>query len=70
MTRILRRLCGEPVRQRGSHKFYERTQDGRTYQVLFSYHDGATVTGGIVRQILRNDLGLTREQARKAVKKK
>lgn len=70
MSKILRKLCGDPVRTTGSHKIFERTRSGHTYKVVFSYHDQQTVTGGIVRQILRNDLGLTREQARKAVKKK
>lgn len=70
MTKILQHLCGDPVRQRGSHKIFERRLDDRTFRVTFSYHDQATVTGGIVRQMLQNDLGLTPAEARKAVKKK
>ena len=63
MKRILRRLCGPPVRENGSHQLYRLSATGG--QTMFSYHDSATVNGGIVRQILVRDLHLTQEEARK-----
>ncbi|NTW41769.1 MAG: addiction module toxin, HicA family [Cellulomonadaceae bacterium] len=48
------------ARRKGSHKVL-RASDYP--QLLFSYHDGATVPPGVVRKILTQDIGLTDEQA-------
>jgi len=62
---LQRMLEREPLnysvhRQNGSHRVL-RAQ-GRP-QLLFSYHDGATVPPGVVRKILIRDVGLTEEEA-------
>lgn len=66
MCRILDRLCGKPISVSGSHKKYRKPGSaGETF--IFGYHNGATVTGGIVRQILVKDVGLPPTEARKVV---
>lgn len=46
----------EIVRQAGSHRVMRAPNRP---QILFSYHDGATVPPGLVRKILTRDVGLT-----------
>jgi predicted RNA binding protein YcfA (HicA-like mRNA interferase family) len=64
LDRIVRKLCGDPIRQKGSH----RTFQGRNGQFTFAYHDGAEVSGSIVRRVLIVDIGLSPEEARNEVK--
>ena len=33
----------------------------------FSFHDGQTIPGGVVKKILTKDVGLSEEEARKLV---
>lgn len=58
-------LCGEPlgyrvVRQKGSHRILQA--EGRP-QLLFSFHDGATVPPGVVRKYLVKVIGLSEDDA-------
>jgi predicted RNA binding protein YcfA (HicA-like mRNA interferase family) len=64
MYRILKRLCGEPMRQDGSHRHFVSPGGVR---FTFGYHDSAEIPGAIVRRILVQDVGLTPKQARKEV---
>lgn len=62
---LLKTLLRHPLnyqihRQRGSHRTLRA--DGRG-QILFSYHEGATVPPGAVRKILVQDAGLTEDEA-------
>lgn len=59
-------LMGTPlnyriVRQRGSHRRLEA--DGRP-SLTFSFHDRATIPGGMVRKILVDQIGLSEDDAR------
>lgn len=64
--RLLAVLRREPLRyvvarQRGSHR---HLQSERGYpDLMFSFHDGATVPPGAVRKILTRDVGLTEQDA-------
>jgi predicted RNA binding protein YcfA (HicA-like mRNA interferase family) len=49
------------VRQNGSHRRLEA--DGRP-PLMFAFHDGATIPGGMVRKILVKDVGLGDDVAR------
>jgi predicted RNA binding protein YcfA (HicA-like mRNA interferase family) len=49
------------VRQAGSHRRLEA--EGRP-ALLFAFHDGATIPGGMVRKILIKDIGLNDDEAR------
>ena len=48
------------VRQKGSHRTFRAKERP---QILFSYHDGATVPPGVVRKILVKQIGLSEEDA-------
>lgn len=50
----------EMVRRNGSHRVL-RSPDRP--QVLFSYHQGATIAPGVVRKILVGTVGLSEEEA-------
>lgn len=58
MTRILRRLGFELIRQRGSHAYF-RHSDGRA--TVVPMHRGEDLHRGMVRAILR-DIELTPDQ--------
>lgn len=60
---VLKRICGEPVRQKGSHTWFRSPITGDAF--LYGFHDNAEIPGGIVRRILVVDVGLTTEQARR-----
>ena len=51
------------VRQKGSHRRL-RSSNGHP-EIGFSFHDGATISGSLVRKILVADVGLSEEEARK-----
>ena len=64
-TDLLALLMRKPLRykitrQRGSHRVLEA--DGYSI-VRFSYHDGRTVSPGVVRKILVEDVGLSERDA-------
>jgi predicted RNA binding protein YcfA (HicA-like mRNA interferase family) len=63
---VLRRLCGEPLRQSGSHRVFKSHKTGLNF--VFSYHDSKEVTGDQVRRILVTDVGLSKDEARKEVR--
>lgn len=72
MRKVLERICGAPIKKpgggkrgKGSHSHYVNPDNGK--KLMFSYHDQASVNGGIVRQMLTRDLGLTLEEARRAL---
>lgn len=66
LDRILRRICGEPIHQKGSHRTFRNVRGTATF--TFSYHDRDDIRGYVVRRILVSDAGLTSEQARKALR--
>lgn len=66
LHRLLRKLCGDPVSTSGSHRKYR--VPGRTGETFVcSYHDTKELNGGAVRNVLVSDVGMTVEEARKAV---
>ncbi len=65
LRRVLERkpLRYAVTRQNGSHRTLESSAG---YPPLhLSFHDLQTIPGGLVRKILCNDVGLTREEARR-----
>jgi len=65
MLRLLTRQLGyRVVSQRGSHKKLEA--DGRP-TVIFSYHDGGTVSPRAVKDILVRQVGLTLDEAKEVI---
>jgi len=55
------------VRQVGSHR---RLQSAAGYPPLtFAWHDGATVTPGLVRKVLVRQVGLSAQEALQCLKK-
>jgi len=50
------------VRQSGSHR---RLKSPGRPSFTFAFHDGATLSAGLVRQILTKDVGLAEYEARK-----
>lgn len=61
LMRLLTRELGyEVVRQRGSHRTLRA--NGRP-QILFAYHDGASLAPGIVADVLCKQVGLDTETA-------
>jgi predicted RNA binding protein YcfA (HicA-like mRNA interferase family) len=68
---LLAVLCRKPLnysiaRQKGSHRTLKA--DGRP-DLLFSFHDGASIAPGLVRRILLHDIGLADEEARSIIKR-
>ena len=61
LDRILRRLGYETVRQSGSHRTLKC--EGRPTLHL-GFHDSQELSGGLVRKILVNDVGLSDDEAR------
>lgn len=68
MHRLLVKLCGPPTRWSGSHRTFQ-PPGGDGFAFGFSKHDGEELAPGLVRRILVNDVGLTLEQAERAVRK-
>lgn len=67
LRRLLVKLCGEPdTGSGGSHAKFTSPDGTRTF--TFAYH-GREVSGSKVRSILVADVGLSPEEARKALKK-
>jgi hypothetical protein len=66
MRSLIERLCGPPIRQKGSHCTFTRRDGSNPF--TFAYHDSATVSGFIVRRILTVDVGLTVRDARKELR--
>jgi predicted RNA binding protein YcfA (HicA-like mRNA interferase family) len=62
MLRYLRSLGYLVSSQRGSHKKMRASQRP---DILFSYHDGATVPPSVVKKILLTDVGLSEAEAMK-----
>lgn len=67
---LLAALCRKPlayavVRQEGSHRTLRA--EGRP-DLLFAFHDGASIAPGLVRKILIKDIGLTDTEAWKVLK--
>lgn len=62
---LLKLLMRDPLgyyieRQRGSHR---RLRSQSYPDLLFSFHDGVTVSPGLVRKILTKDVGLSVDEA-------
>lgn len=73
MRKVLTKICGDPIKKpggkqrgKGSHTHFKSPINDN--DVMLSYHDGASITGGIVRQILTTRVGLTLDEARRALK--
>lgn len=66
MLRVLTRdpLNYEIYQQSGSHR--KLRASGRP-QLIFAYHDGATIAPGMVRKMLVKDVGLSEEEALRLV---
>lgn len=65
--KLLGVLCKKPLsygitRQNGSHRKLEA--EGRP-DLTFAFHDGQTISPGLVRKILCKDVGLTEDEAMK-----
>ena len=58
LTRILKKLGFEFIRQKGSHMFYEHP-DGRT--TVIPSHPGEVLDRGLLHKIIRHDLYMTIE---------
>lgn len=66
LAALLEKLCGQPVRQKGSHRQFTRPDGGGTF--TFAFHDRETIPGGQVRRILMVDVGLSVKQAREVIR--
>lgn len=62
LLRVLKRtpLNYKETRRKGSHRRLEA--EGRK-PIVFSFHDGKTLSPGLVRKILCDDAGLSEEEA-------
>jgi len=66
MLAVLQRDLGyQIVRQRGSHRRLEA--EGRP-SLTFAFHDGVSLSPGVVRDILVKQVGLSLDDALKVVK--
>jgi predicted RNA binding protein YcfA (HicA-like mRNA interferase family) len=65
MLAVLRDLGYEVSRQSGSHR--RLTAEGRP-PLTFAFHDGESLPPGVVRDILVKQIGLTIDDAMKAVR--
>jgi predicted RNA binding protein YcfA (HicA-like mRNA interferase family) len=66
MLALLRReLDYQVVRQRGSHRRLEA--EGRP-TLTFAFHDGVSLSPGVVRDILMKQVGLSLDEALRVVK--
>ncbi len=66
LAAVLEKVCGPPLRQRGSHRQFARPDGGGTF--TFAFHDRETIPGGKVRRILVVDVGLSIERAREVIR--
>ncbi len=66
LAALLEKLCGQPVRQKGSHRQFARPDGVGTF--TFVFHDRETIPGGQVRRILVVDVGLSIERAREVIR--
>lgn len=66
MRALLTKLCGEPVRREGSHARY-KALEGPDF--TFSKHDKDELSGGLVRSILVEDVGLSESEARRVARR-
>lgn len=66
LAALLEKLCGQPVRQKGSHRQFARPDGVGTF--TFAFHDRETIPGGQVRRILIVDVGLSIERAREVIR--
>jgi predicted RNA binding protein YcfA (HicA-like mRNA interferase family) len=46
---------------KGSHFWLE--SDAGYPRIRYSFHDGKTINGGVIRRLLKEDVGLTEEEA-------
>ena len=63
LERIVRKYCGKPIRQKGSHRRFQ----GRKRKFTFTYHDGAEVNANNVRRVLIEDIGLSPDETSREV---
>lgn len=61
---LLRSLGYRKLRGQGSHEVLHA--DGRP-QIVYAFHSGATIPGGLVRNILVKQVGLTLDEAKEVV---
>lgn len=66
LVAVVERICGPPVRQRGSHRRFVSPVTGRAFS--FAVHDRDEVPGGLVRRILVEEIGLDEQRARKELR--
>jgi predicted RNA binding protein YcfA (HicA-like mRNA interferase family) len=59
LSRILKKLGFEFIRQEGSHMFF-RHSDGRT--TVIPNHPGEEIGTGLLNKIIKKDLQITREE--------
>lgn len=59
MTKILKKLGFELMRQEGSHMFFEHA-DGRT--TVIPNHGGEEIDRGLLNKIVKHDLKIEREE--------
>ena len=59
LSKILKKLGFEFIRQRGSHMFF-RHSDGRT--TVVPYHSGDKIGPGLLLKIVKEDLQLSRKE--------
>lgn len=64
MTKVLKKLGFELVRQEGSHMFFEHS-DRRT--TVIPNHGGEEIDRGLLNKIVKHDLGIEREEFMKYV---
>lgn len=66
LTKIIERHCGKHIRQNGSHRIYKSPYTGTTFAFPTRKKDFKTAT---VSKILLRDVGLSKDQAIKEVRK-
>ena len=59
MTKILKKIGFELIRQQGSHMFFQH-KDGRT--TLIPNHPGEEIDRGLLNKIVKHDLNMEREE--------
>ncbi|HLD80733.1 MAG TPA: type II toxin-antitoxin system HicA family toxin [archaeon] len=64
LSRVLYKLGFKPLRQQGSHLFFEHF-DGRT--TIIPVHSGEEIDRGLLNKIIKKDLRITREEFLKHV---
>ena len=67
LTKIIKRLGFELIRQEGSHMFFKHV-DGRT--TVVPNHPGEHIDRGLLTKIIKKDLNLEREDFIKLLKKR